>query len=278
MSGSKFIKRLRESSNGAVPGIGFKAVPAAPPPSLLLAVVVPDKEARQESAAIDGGAEAIIVRLSSQDGAEWQEARMREVLADSKGKPCGIISDGGERLRLDPGQLRQLQAVGVDFVIVSTQDSPGLMRLEDIGKVMVIDHTLDHDLVRTINELDVDAVAIAQPRPEGNGGHLSIRDVMRLKLLRMLVRKPMIVLGDGSVNPQDVEVLRDVGVEGIVIDLSATGEGERSIEETVRSYAEAIAKLGPAARKRQAKSSAIIPSIRRETSPSKEETDEPDEF
>lgn len=163
-------------------------------------------------------------------------------------------------------------------MIVSTQDSPGLMRLEDIGKVMVIDHTLDHDLVRTINELDVDAVAIAQPRPEGNGGHLSIRDVMRLKLLRMLVRKPMIVLGDGSVNPQDVEVLRDVGVEGIVIDLSATGEGERSIEETVRSYAEAIAKLGPAARKRQAKSSAIIPSIRRETSPSKEETDEPDEF
>ncbi len=278
MPQGKFIKRLEEISAGASPSIGFKASQVAMPPALLLTVVLPAIDAEHAAAAIEGGAEALIVRVSLQEAAK-EEASLKEVLAAAGGKPCGFVPvgpwvHGTER-------LQRLQSLGFDFVVISAHDTPDVMCLENVGKVMLVDHTFDNDLIRTINDLSVDAVEVFLGRPEDFGKHFSIRDLMQYKLYRMLLRKPIIVRGERSIKPEDVAGLCDVGVEGLVIDATVTGSDPQTIKEGIASYTEAIHKLGPAARKKRDKVAPIIPSVKPSIgghSGEPEEPEEPDEI
>lgn len=276
MPKGKFIKRLEEIAAGGPPSIGFKAPQLPLPPALLLAVALPTMDAEHAKAAVEGGAEALIVRVSVQDNITKEEKKLKELLAAADDRPCGVVPVGGPLFEME--RLRQLQSLGFDFVVVSAHDTPEVMRLENAGKMMVVDHTLDDDLIKTINGLDVDAVEVSLARPEDFGRDLCIRDIMHYKRLRMLLRKPIIVRGERSVRPQHVADLFDVGVEGLLIDATVTGSDLQSIREATTSYREAIAELGPPRRKDRTKSAPTIPPLKPSTGAVTEEPEEPEEI
>ncbi len=276
MPEGKFIKRLEEVSGGVAPAMGFKAATVAPPPAMLLAVALPAVDAQHAAAAIDGGAEAIIVRVGVQDEKTLETPKLQEILDAAQGKPCGIVPVGSGAHELE--RLKQMQSLGFDFAIMSGHDDPHILHLDDFGKVLIIDSTFDNDLIRTINDLDVGAVEVSLARPEAVGRHFSIGDLMHYKLLRMLVRKPMIVRGERSVRPEDVSGLFDVGIEGLIIDAGVTGSGTQSIRDATAAYRDAIAQLEPRKRGKSGKMTATIPFIKPpQPFTQEEEPEEPDE-
>ncbi|MCL5265122.1 MAG: hypothetical protein M1343_08025 [Chloroflexi bacterium] len=277
MPQSKFCRRLHDVSVGFTPSIGFKAVQAPPPPALLLAVVLPSIEVDLATAAIQAGAEALLVRVSVQDDVAKEMNRLRDVLIAAGDRPCGIVPVGISEHEIE--NIRQLQTMGFDFVVVSSHDSPKILSLEGLGKVIVVDHTIDTELVRTINELDVDAVEVSLARPENFGKHFSIRDVMHYKLLRMLLRKPIVVRGERSIRPEDISILRDIGVECLVIDGTVTGGDSKAIKDATLTYHEAISKLGPRVRKKRGEMAPVLPQVKPGMGSSvAEPDDEPDDL
>jgi hypothetical protein len=280
MPEGKFVKRLHEVSVGVLPSIGFKPSTTPPPPSLLLTVSLPAIDAEHAQAALDGGAEALIVRLGLQELVR-ETTKLQDIVAAAEGKPCGVLIVGSSDNELEG--VKELKSLGFDFVVLSAHDNPSILRLEDFGKIMIVDHTFDNDLTRTINDLPIDAVEVSLARPEDVGRHFSIRDLMNYKLFKMLVRKPVVVRGERSIRPEDMEGLFDVGIEGVIVDATVTGSDPQSIRQAVSAYRDAIVKLEPRTRKKPSKGMALLPTTRPraavpEVEPEEpEEPDEPDE-
>lgn len=275
MAEAKFIKRLEEVASGNAQSIGFKASPVAPPPALLLIVALPTADADHVDAAVRGGAEAVIVRVSVQDDSAMEEKRLIEVLAACQNKPCGVVPVGVTAREIERVQL--FASLGFDFVIISANDSPDILQVENIGKVIVVDHTFDKEMIKTVNDLDIDAVEFALSRPEGFGKHFSIRDLMYFKYLRNLIRRPIVVRGERSIQPADVWRLAEVGIEGLVIDALVTGSDPTSIKNAAAGYCEAITRLGPAKRRNHQRIVPTLPLVRSATNTPATEPEDPDD-
>jgi hypothetical protein len=85
--------------------------------------------------------------------------------------------------------------------------------------------------------------------------------------------KPVLVsVGDAGLLP-DLEVLMQTGIEGVLLDAERLAAGEGALGEAVKTYREAIAKLGPR-RVPKRRSGEELPVIPRAASPAASETGE----
>jgi hypothetical protein len=113
--------------------------------------------------------------------------------------------------------LDALKSEGGDFFIFSTLDTPvEVLAEEDLGKLITIPVGFPEELGHSLEEIPVDAVLLTGLEETSP---LSVKDLMQIRSMRDLTSKPLLLVRTQTLNQNEMVVLQDVGVQGIVVDM-----------------------------------------------------------
>jgi CheY-like chemotaxis protein len=109
---------------------------------------------------------------------------------------------------------------GGDFVIFSPEGAPiQLLREDDLAKVLLVPLDWDQRMAPALHQLPVDGIAIAL---EGDAP-LTVQHLLAMSGLRRLAGKPLLLFLPHKPSPEALQVLRDSGVDCIMVDIASLG-------------------------------------------------------
>ena len=250
---SKFVELLRQAARGGESSIGFGLArkATAQRAAMLLAVALPRNEETLASAALEAGAAALVLPLHAPGDRE-------AILKLAGERPCGALAED----RLTPADLAALAETGFDFVVLYAHHAPADLGAVKIGRVIAVDHTYGERLIATLNVLDVDAVLAAILPPAEQGQPLTFQALMRYRLLADLVRQPLIVPAQATLQPDDAATLWHTGAEALLLQGPVLGESAESLCAATAAFRQAIAALPRTRRfRRTAEERVVLPAI-----------------
>ncbi len=164
------------------------------------------------------GADAGLLRISKPgSGAKTLQKMCRAVPDIPWGGWLGDVGSGG---------IKELVKAGGDFVVFSAANTPlAILQDDQVGKVLEIETSLSEGLLRAVNELPVDAVLIAGQQEKGYS--LTWHHLMLFQHVADLITKPLLISIPSSITADELQVLWEVGVNGVVIETEAEQAGER---------------------------------------------------
>lgn len=140
-----------------------------------------------------------------------------------------------------------------DFVIFeSLQSEAAVTNIDDIGIVVMISNDMDKETIRSLGMLPIDAALL---RPPLLNLPLKLDDATRIQKLTRLVGKPVLVETPNGIDEHSIEVLRNIGVQGLIIDFVNASDLEK-INETNEAISK-LKKIEPKA----ARHNALLPQL-----------------
>ncbi|MDO8532338.1 MAG: hypothetical protein Q7T26_09295 [Dehalococcoidia bacterium] len=255
---SKLVERLEKLAHGVNQPMGFGFHAAQPKTPSLLTIALLDKEnPRTAAAAASAGADFIVVPVSA--------ANIKDLGATFKAAEsvsCGVLCHD-----LSAEHIPALKEAGCDFLVFEPQQAPmSILRDEEMGKVLVLDNLMEDTLAATAEQLEVDAVLLDLGDPP-----LTIQRVMVFQRTAGLTSKSVIAVVPATLSIAEVEVLRDMGVQGLAVRVKDVKSAEAISD--LRKAAEGLAPP----KKKKMKANAIVPRIALRTAPDEDGEEEEEE-
>ena len=243
---SRFIDKLNQVSKAAPQPIGFRARPLSQVPKILLvaSLAQPNIDGLTDCVA---GADAGLLHISKlSSGAKTLQ------------KICQVVSDipwGGWLKDIGPGEIKQMVKVGCDFVVFpAATTSLAILQDDEVGKILQVEVSLSEGLLKAVDELPVDAVLVASIQ-EGEY-FLTWHHLMVFQRFASLLTKPLLVSIPSNVTANELQALREAGVDGVIV-----GVGEGQPAERLSQLRQAIDKLTFPAPHKRGKTEALLPHI-----------------
>ena len=187
-----------------------------------------------EGAAVD----AILVALDA-----WDEKALGAAVARLGEGPWGVRARG-----ISTDQTKYLVGKGCDFVIFDAEHTAaGVLSEEALGKVISVPSTLDDDSARALADLPFDAAFLV---PNAGTFPMTVETLMAVVQVRGLLDTPLVLEAPGDLSVEDLTALRNVGIAGLVLDVSAP--------EDIARTREAVAAL-PRRKPRPTRAGALVP-------------------
>ena len=207
---SKFLERLDEIREGAAPRLGFGTTRPPKQPGLALVVTA---DGGRDGAAEAGGLAPDAVIVSG-----CAAAQASEIGEAFSGVTWGVRAD--ELTAADAASWRE---AGADVLVFSLSGTAlGAVTSKDAARVLIVDSSSSPEELRDVNPLPVDAVLVSLP---GNPAAWTLQDLTGLAKVSGRVGKNVLAEVSSAPDGDTLEALRNAGVIGLVIGLSA-GEGE----------------------------------------------------
>lgn len=216
-----------------------------------LLVSPPGNSLEMAQAALGAGADALKLHCNLKHPAsgtrfgtfEEERDKIREVVAVAEGVPVGVVP-GAE----DPPSREDLLALielGVDFVDFFAKFFPAwaltlLESFERVGKMVAVDENWTLDQIQALEYMGFHFLEAACVPGSGYGGLLSAKDVVDYKIMAESVAIPVIVPTQRKISPDELEILREIGVRGIAVGAVVTGLDVSGVEKTTRAFRDAI--------------------------------------
>ena len=201
---SKFVERLQSFSKSSGGSIGFQraALEAKTPTMLLIAALSGEQTGEAETAAgIQADAALIVGQVPASDS-------LKQMVAAAGDVPLGILLKGANEERAS-----EIAGSGCDFVVFDTKTAAAVLQKQEIGKLLMLEPSLDQGLIRAINNLEIDGVLISA----GEGDHpVSVEQLLIARRFVELLEKPVVLMLSSSVTQATLAGLAQAGVEGIV--------------------------------------------------------------
>jgi len=237
---SQFISKLSQALRSGPQPIGFKAGQPVPPrPKMLLVAGL--AQANVDSVAdYVAGADAGLLRISRL-GADIK------VLQEYSEAVPGIPWGGWLR-DISRREMRQMKRIGCDFIVFPAGTSLTMLQNDEVGKILEVEASLDEGLLWTIDELPVDAVLIAGAQ---KGDYfLTWQHLMRFWRFTSLLAKPLLVSVPPRVVADELQMLWEAGVDGVVVEVGVGG---------LKDLRQAVDKLTFPLQRRRRKAEALLP-------------------
>jgi len=245
---SKLIDKLNQATKAVPQPMGFRAVqpsPARLKPLLIASLTQPSSVT---------GADAVLITKFS--GTQQKIAQAFSSI------PWGLCSENISRRGIEP-----MVKAGCDFVVFPANATLAITQGADkIGKILQVEASLNEGLLKTGNELPIDAVfIIGEP---GEKPSLTWHHLMLYQRFANLLNKPLLATIPTKVSANELQLLWKSGIDGVVVEMEAKEPAARLVE-----LRQQIDKLTFPARK-PGKVEALLPHITEETSTVIEEEEE----
>ncbi len=238
---SRFIDKLKQASQSEPQPMGFRKEKSASRPRLLLVAEVEAGAA----AGVVVGADAVLL-----------EGTVKKPPAKT-GLPVGIRLFGSKAGKLE----------GIDFVVFTQEMPVTIAGDKKTGKVMAVEASLEMGLLRSLDDLPLDALFII-----GDGAQPPIvtwQYLMLCKRFAAISGKPVLAAVSPQISGDELQLLWEVGVDGVVVDAKTAGGLKK-----LRSLIDGL--TPPSKRKRQ-KARAIVPQLKEEAAPLIDEDEDEEE-
>lgn len=264
---SNFTQMLERIAGRNQPGLGFGPRAAARTSAMALVCLLPRATDAVVEAAIGAGADALI--LPANGAAPVLEATLKK----AAGRPVGVTAHEGLLTR---AVVEQLKGMGADFVLIPpARATLDLLEL-DMGWVMRVDNGFEPEELATFSmfeKVDAVAAAIAMPsrnQQEEDDGY-SFHELMRVALVAMSSRRPVLLPLQKHLLPSQVGLARDAGATGLIITPHIVDQTPKAMSETTAAYRKAVDALP---RKRPARHGERLAPIVPHVEPAAEPPDE----
>jgi len=244
---SKLIDKLIRVSKTAAQPMGFRATSeAAERPKIQIVASVAESDIDSLADSVDG-ADAVLISIPKSGLGTEALKKIPKVLSE--------IPWGGWLGGIAKGKIKQMIENGCDYVVFPAADtSVGTPSDGEVGKILQVEASLSEGMLRTINQLPVDAV-FASADQKGKYD-LTWHQLMIFQRIANMVTKPLLVTIPVNTAANELQVLWDAGVDGVVVE---TGAGKRA--EELKKLRKVIDGLTfPTTRKRE-KREAVLPRV-----------------
>jgi len=256
---SKLIDRLNQAAKAVPQPMGFRtSQPGSARPRLLLIASLAQVANIGSLADYISGADAVLLPVTKLSPRARTLQRIAQFPSDIPWG--GWLGDSGNR------EIGPMAAAGCDFVVLPTSAALTITKADKVGKILQVESSLSEGLLRAVNELPVDAVFIAEE--QGDESFLTWHHLMLFRRFADLLTKPLLISIPLNVTADELQVLWETGVDGVIVPIGA-GQPAGKLEELRRT----IDKLTFSPRQR-GKVEALLPHISAETSPVAEEEEE----
>jgi len=254
---SKLIDKLNQVAEAVPKPMGFRAAQAvsAKPKILLIASC---GEASNTGRLVDytAGADAVLVNKTGSGAKALQ--KIAQSISDI---PWGLwLGDIGSK------EIKPIAEAGGDFFVFPASAALSLPKDDKVGKILQVEASLSEGLLRTVNDLPVDAVLIAGETEEKVS--LTWHHLMLFHRFADLLTKPLLVSIPLNTTADELQVLWKTGIDGVVVEVG-TGQPAGRLKE----LRQIIDKLTFPSRQRK-KVEALLPRVAEETGTAAEEEEE----
>jgi len=231
---SKFVDKLQSLSKSSASPIGFRPSAELKSPSLLLVAGLSGTKVEEAKLVSDIGADAGLIFNESSSSIVRE---MNETLGDV---PLGaVVKDiSGEK-------INELVGSGCDFLVFDIKIAAAVLHNEGIGKILMIEPSLDQGFVRAINSLEVDGVIINN---EGRDSFVAVEHLLICRRFVEILEKPVMITLPSLVTSAELGNLWQAGVDGIVVppaqSLESLAELKKMIEGLPRGTRGRRGKVG----------------------------------
>ena len=215
---SKFIDYLSRIGDPTPVPMGFGPVKSKErQPSILLvgSIQLTKLANKPESASVP--VDSVIIEAT-----EFEEDLLDKAISKIGNTPWGVRTGN-----LTDEQLDLLISKGCDFVIFGLeQTNISLFDHDDLGKIFAIQSGIERDCGRAIDTLPIDAVII-----EGVNlpKKLSVEDLLNISKDRTLLGFPCLLSGNRNIEDEEIKILRDMQISGIINSLGNKRRIQKSI-------------------------------------------------
>ena len=224
-----------------------------------LLVSLPSNCVELARAAANGGAQGLKVHINIEHAASGtrfgsfdEERGNLEAIVAAVDVPVGIVP-GAERMA-GREDMQGLADMGIDFFDAYAHDMPAWMlsMADNPMSVMVALHC-DHAWgdqkailkgLRDVESARVDMIEASIIHHDGYGKPLNVIDIARYSGIGHHARVPVIVPTQRAIQPDEVGLIRDCGIAGLLIGAIVTGRDAEGIEGATATFRAAIEQLG----------------------------------
>jgi len=153
----------------------------------------------------------------------------------------------------DAEEINQAATANADFVVLSSTGSASLPD-KKLGKILQLDAGIGDVLLRTVNELPVDAVLVNEDKE--NIKNLTWQRLMVMQRFTAFLNKPVMATVPLDVTVIDLKLIWETGVSGVIVDVSNEAE-----IESVKNLRQIIGELPFPVRKKREELSAVLPHV-----------------
>ena len=236
---SKLLDCLDRITRGAPNALGFTAAAsreAIPQMALLARVATP----RQSDISALAGAKVDAFILTN-EGKDLERAA----------KPLKDRIWGGTAERLGREQMEAYKAAESDFIVFGIDGTlADTLEEGEVARILRIPPNLEEPILRGLEDLPVDIVLLQRP---GASEPLTLTHLLAISNVRGFISRYLLLEWDGELTARDLEHLRDLGVDGIVLDTAEVGA---DTFKTVRQRIDAMPKRKP---RGEQKPTAVLP-------------------
>ncbi len=219
---------------------------------LLLVVSLPRNEPELAQAAKAGGADVLKVHINVHHHASnthfgslaEERLALKEIL--DVGLPVGIVPGADEAMASRQDML-DLDQMGIDFFDAYVHQMPAWMLQMETGMSRMLAlscqqwHT-DFSLGPCAARCDLIEASIIEP--EGYGEPMTVADLCDYgRICRSYPEIPVFVPTQRRITPDELPMLQEMGVRGIIIGAVVTGHEATTIEQVTHEFADALHRL-----------------------------------
>lgn len=237
---SKFVDKLQSLSKSSTTPIGFHpSVSELKSPAMLLIAGLSGTQGKEAKIVADVNTDAGLILN------EGPSARIVRQMVEAVGDvPLGVSVKG-----MSEEKINELASLGCDFLVFDIKAAAAVLHKEEVGKILMIESSLDQGFVRAINGLEVDGVFISS---KGGDSFVAVEHLLVCRRFVELLEKPVIMALPSLVTKAELTSLGQVGVDGVVAPPTQSVEALAELKKM-------IGDLPRGARGRRAKAGVMLP-------------------
>lgn len=216
---NKFLGLLDSIREGAPAPLGFGASKAQKLPGIALISLVSSDHKKSITMASKVPVDAVIIEGVDNPG------DVKKII-----KPLGSIPWGARLAQLSEGQAQAFQDDGSDLIAFNVEGTAASnLVCDQIARILCINIGLEEDQLRALSSLPVDVFLLSMKEVSSPWG---IQDLAKLSVISRRVDKYILLEVVSAPTDKDLEALRDIGINGIIIDASeASAKIYRDLKE-----------------------------------------------
>lgn len=256
---SRFIDKLKQVSQAESQPMGFRKEKVISKPRLMFIARLSKNDIDIPSMQLTGpDAWLLTVKQDSEIKV------IKEIARSIKDIPWGTMLESASR-----GGIKKAVEAGCDFIVFPPEMPLEVIEDEGLGKVLLVEASLEVSLLKTLDELPVDAIIITGEQAKGVA--LTWRHLMLFRRFAGISNKPLLVSVPLAITGDGLQAIWEAGISGVIVEAAA----EQPADE-FKKLSLVIDSLAPPSKRRRTKMRAIVPKLREETAPIADEEKEED--
>lgn len=213
---------------------------------MTLIMSLPSNDMVLAKAALDAGADVLKIHINLNHHAssnhfgtlEEEKDKIAEILEIKGDVPIGIVA--GQDVNAVEKVIPDLEELGFEFVSLYAHHAPLCLSDSHLKKMIAFDFSYD---LKDLAYIDADVFEASIMDPTTYGQRLSLRDLLLYRKARENTELPIVVPTQRYILPEEVHVLQQVGINGLMLGAVVTGKTADSVYKTVAAFRKEIERI-----------------------------------